>query len=506
MQVDEKPVPIQQKLSIFIDTNALWDSGSPDKPHWVEFREVHYYYDCEIFISSLVVFEIVGRHLERLSEEERALKNSLEQVTQHFKRMNISRQFLGLHATEYFNEGQVLSAVSMTPSDEKLLADGRDDFDLFVNTTKQMLDVLFGKSITLQNWTLLGHKKIVERCSVRKFPFPAKNKTKDGTKSAKDDGKDKGYKDYLFWLSVLEEAKGKSEVIVITDDLAFYADGGNEPHPDLIHDLEQIELDRSKVRLFRDIESFNKERVRPRLEADTAFLNQLKATHLEPIGSKIHAFTPQIWDSVKDYVHRLTGDIFLFPMGRQLSGVQYSVEPIAVSLVEVTSTRKTHKSGLLATGRVILVYSLEMLIVAGISSVRSMALECPVELSLRGDILEVPSVKGEGSKPVMIAICQVQVWPQQNKVSVNAVIQGADNSEHGCYSEKIFPNIPIITACVNDLIEGRDDLGLIQKFDSEHMTIPDSEIPYRFYTQPVAYPVLEKWGFGLPNDSLDDNS
>ena len=80
---------------------------------------------------------------------------------------------------------------------------------------------------------------------------------------------DKGYRDTLIWLSILERlADDPQKVVLISNDNGFRkSDQSNELHPDLVSDLEQRGLNPDAVILYRSLEAFTSSYIKPQLES-----------------------------------------------------------------------------------------------------------------------------------------------------------------------------------------------------------------------------------------------
>jgi hypothetical protein len=92
--------------------------------------------------------------------------------------------------------------------------------------------------ISVGDYPLSSHNEIVERACARKKPFKEH---------------DRGYKDTLMWLGILEYVKKRSgNVYLLSLDKDF---GESALHQDLVDDLYACGIDEQRVMLFRDFES-----------------------------------------------------------------------------------------------------------------------------------------------------------------------------------------------------------------------------------------------------------
>jgi hypothetical protein len=106
------------------------------------------------------------------------------------------------------------------------------------------LSKMFGTSFRTLPIPLVSHTSIIERCGRRKKPF--------GEKKG-----DKGYKDYLIWLSIVELTKTADlQIIFLSQNKNDFADEtGTVLHADLLIDLDESLA--GKLSYFKGLREFN---------------------------------------------------------------------------------------------------------------------------------------------------------------------------------------------------------------------------------------------------------
>ena len=101
----------------------------------------------------------------------------------------------------------------------------------------------------------IEHKIIVARALSRKKPF-------------KPDGRE-GYRDYLVWRTVLEIVKHYAGPIhFVSENPKDFADENDKkkPHPDLIEEMQELQIDSSKLTYWSSLKDFIDEVVKPELQ------------------------------------------------------------------------------------------------------------------------------------------------------------------------------------------------------------------------------------------------
>lgn len=133
----------------------------------------------------------------------------------------------------------------------------------------------------------VDHKIIVARALSRKKPF-------------KPDGRE-GYRDYLVWRTVLEIVKRYAEPIhFVSENPKDFADEKDKRklHPDLLEEMQQLQIDSTKLIYWSSLKDFIDEVVKPELQK-TEDEEKLKQSLLENV---------QLSDAVSGYLdERLKG-------------------------------------------------------------------------------------------------------------------------------------------------------------------------------------------------------
>lgn len=153
-----------------------------------------------------------------------------------------------------------------------------------------------GQEASVLPYPSVGHEELVDRVLAYRRPF---------------NESERGYRDALVWYSVLEQA-ADGRVVVLTGNTKDFADPNGQLGPDLLADLDRLELDREDVRLARNVAEVL-EIVRPASEsfpdADSTWnawllgesgltvLNEILGSWQGvPIWSIPRDFPPEAWD------------------------------------------------------------------------------------------------------------------------------------------------------------------------------------------------------------------
>ena len=116
-----------------------------------------------------------------------------------------------------------------------------------------LLDQVFPANRRLP-YPTASHASIAERARARIRPF---------------EKGDKGYRDTLIWLSLLEVLRqGNEPVVFVTNDNGFYESStGNALHPHLVQDLQNLGIPPERVIPWRSLDEFRSNYVMPQLES-----------------------------------------------------------------------------------------------------------------------------------------------------------------------------------------------------------------------------------------------
>ena len=170
-----------------------------------------------------------------------------ESVNKYFERLKNSKREIekGIRNLERLTKQEVSRPV------------GDEDLERLKEEYKQLLQEKFNAiQVRYLNYPQTSHEEITKRALRRRKPF-------DG------DGQ-KGYRDTLIWESILELAsESQTEPIVfVTANVKDFASGNDiQLHQDLLEDLTlRLGDEKGEVVLFKDLEDFVDEHIKPALE------------------------------------------------------------------------------------------------------------------------------------------------------------------------------------------------------------------------------------------------
>lgn len=127
-----------------------------------------------------------------------------------------------------------------------------DPLELAVEHYRAFLDAeLKGLSAILTPYPEVSHEEVVAWALSRKKPFRPKGS---------------GYRDYLLWVSIREQAKRRTAAInFATRNMKDFA-SGTELHMDLLDDLVARKVPTNSIRIFPGLKSLTEELLVPKLE------------------------------------------------------------------------------------------------------------------------------------------------------------------------------------------------------------------------------------------------
>lgn len=139
----------------------------------------------------------------------------------------------------------------------------------------------------------ITHEQLVVRATRRTRPFTEK---------------DRGYRDTLVWLSVIDLAKQDRVVHLISNDKIF--SDGKSLHPELVAELESVGLSGNSVVLHESLAEFVDTEIKPDLEPLDALSKKIESGLLqdensrEMIAAALESVSPglPIPDSVPDFL------------------------------------------------------------------------------------------------------------------------------------------------------------------------------------------------------------
>jgi hypothetical protein len=264
--------PSGPDLAIVIDTNMLLRHSRLGDTAWLRLATYAKKWSIRIVIPPVVRQEF-KYHLKQQYDD---LQNSLRQHKRNFR--DLPSAFLGplQNVLESIDESS-LNAESDV-SDESIDAYLRE---------------LIPCELELVGWSDISIPDVLEKLLRQRKPF----------KKHTNDCKEKGFRDELVWLTVIDEAKARDfKVVLLSNNIAdFAADGSKqkalgetsavkqvELHPDLIADLNARSIDDKRVVLFTDLTSLEDRLIVPLL-ADVVQQWQLEFTvHPDQIGYQLH--------------------------------------------------------------------------------------------------------------------------------------------------------------------------------------------------------------------------
>jgi len=113
---------------------------------------------------------------------------------------------------------------------------------------------LIPEQIRLLDWPTIPHEKVIGRMLSGRRPF------RNRSQGEKQGEKEKGYKDYLIWLSVLREMQSPTapgRLIFISNNTSDFGKAGNL-HDDLVRDIQDLGSGVDKLEYLDSIFTFNR--------------------------------------------------------------------------------------------------------------------------------------------------------------------------------------------------------------------------------------------------------
>ena len=208
-------------MLVILDTNILFSDPLLSNAHAISVRDAAAHLGYSLNIPEVVFNEAVGKWRER-AEAFRAKAQSAHDESGEL---------------EITWTGNILSA---------------NDVLISVSKYTSKLETIFPASTRL-TYPAVSHADVMARAVSKRRPFTER---------------DKGYRDTLIWLSILEFLAGSTETVVfICRDGDFRKQKGHDDlHPDLEADLVDLGVSPGSVRLFKDLGGFMVSLVSPQLE------------------------------------------------------------------------------------------------------------------------------------------------------------------------------------------------------------------------------------------------
>lgn len=326
--------PSSPDLAIVIDTNMLVKHSRLGDTSWQRLATYARKWSFRIVLPPVVRQEF--RY--HLKEQYEGLQNSLRQYKRNFR--NIPQELLG-----------PLLSVLGSLDDSVLTA----DCEVADEAVDAYLRQLIPCNLELTGWSDFSLPDILEKLLRQKKPF----------RKHTNDCKEKGFRDELVWLTVIEEAKARDFVIVLLSNNTadFAAEGSKqralgetssvkmvELHPDLLEDLQSRSIDKKRVTLFTDLNSLEDRLIVPLL-TNVAQQWQAEFTkYPDQIGYQLHNDYEY---EMGDAFHNQIENLFDVPHGSDI--IDWDVdEPSTTVILEMASIDESTlliKAGMSATAR-----------------------------------------------------------------------------------------------------------------------------------------------------------
>ena len=175
---------------------------------------------------------------------------------------------------------------------DEILKIGEFDIDTIATNYNQSFDEnLSALPANRPGYEAIPHGDLIARDLDRRRPF-------------QDSGK--GYRDSLLWETILREvADNELDTILVTNNKNDFCSGDDYSlHPNLVDDLERRGIPKDRVRVYKDLDSFIDQEVKPQLA--------LAAQALQALNEKTEdAFSFEQWfdDNTETICSKLTDQI-----------------------------------------------------------------------------------------------------------------------------------------------------------------------------------------------------
>ncbi len=215
-------------MKIIIDSNALI-------PHYYFLQGSNFELikkfikhnpETSLVLPKIVLEEVTNKYRKHLEEDYKNCQKLYIKFINKFPRTNLIKEPFNLDINEESRNYNYF-----------LTTDIKEDFNL-----------------EIFDYCQISHERIVNRAILHKKPF--------------DEKSEKGYRDSLIWESILDIAqKAEDEVVFITNNKKDFLSGETtDLHPELIADLEAINIPLEKIRVFKSIGDFVKEFILPKIK------------------------------------------------------------------------------------------------------------------------------------------------------------------------------------------------------------------------------------------------
>jgi hypothetical protein len=262
---------MKQRLTVIFDTNSLFRNRNPQSAEWLEFRTVHSNYQCTVKIPYVVAHELAALRSQEIHESAKEIDKAGATIERCIKQANSNLAALRREKIAPFNSKAFLQTLEHRKKNTTTHEDS-------ASYQFEHLEQFVGNPVTPIDWPSKSHQEVVSRCSQMKAPFTYEK------------GKDKGYKDYLLWLCVLDQLQaGDETTVLITDDKAFRSETG-ELHTDLQGDLAELSIPPARLTIVTSLDEFNSRFTRPFNERDLEYERDLRKSWYLQLSSELERF------------------------------------------------------------------------------------------------------------------------------------------------------------------------------------------------------------------------
>jgi len=179
--------------------------------------------DLHIHIPRVVLDEVAHKYEENLTECERSIDGALKKIQ------------------------RLTGKVMKSPLSHTMIEGSRREFEASLKRA------LPSSKITIHEYPTILHRDVTERALSRRKPF------------GEDD---RGYRDYLIWLTVVDVARTATDkTVLVTNNKHDFASADGNLHPDLVSDLADANLAPDAVKLYTSLDELNRALILPHLQA-----------------------------------------------------------------------------------------------------------------------------------------------------------------------------------------------------------------------------------------------
>jgi predicted nucleic acid-binding protein len=225
-------------MRVVLDSNILCRDFRMSSSTFRVFLDGLVHEGHSLHIPQVVLDEVVNKYGEQLQSSKKKIDRELENV-ERLTRQRFNRPIADANVQAWKKEYEVEVLLSLSTK-------------LKLSPVAAILD-----------YPPISHRELVQRALQRRKPFKEKGS---------------GYRDALIWESVLQSATSGTEPIAfITANIKDFADDNGRLHPDLVADITAKGEQCSEVILFKDLESFVDEHIKPTMEVLEDVRDQLAA-------------------------------------------------------------------------------------------------------------------------------------------------------------------------------------------------------------------------------------